>query len=519
MKSLDTQATIVYFVDDQLQIVQLHCETMRVGMFGIDVGPCRDQAGGAGSAVDLIAGGGTVPPVPQNGRRTYRVTLKNVILVGSPPGDLELSASVGGAPGLRVSAEQNQFANRKQIVIAPVRIGNVAAVLQAIAQARDKIRITYEFAKDDPELPVVLGVAAVELTPKGDPTSIVLTPTIAMPRRPKKYAVKVEVPAAGTAIPAGVLPPGSTALTGSTSVEFIPATLDRAASSFYFEAAYTSTIDVATSKRSNAGVFALHVRPTFAVVSSNVDGAHDGSSSWWALRPLLDADVDTRPIAASKVPNRILLGLGHDWGWDVGLRPPPGDTPSGPPFLQQVILTNGFHYESDRDFNLQTAYWHVEFRPAFLNWEQTREQRLMAFGHWLERQPADAVTRKQPRVSSYYVRPSIAHDLGGVARDRNDVKPNAGDTISRTPWRLEAAVELLRTLTFAVTHDYHVIWTVDDDRGRSYVEARAELNTGTLLRLDRGSLQHAITFKYQRGRQSPAFKQVDTLSIGVRLFR
>ena len=401
MKSLDTQATIVYFVDDQLRIVQLHCETTRAGLFGIDVGPCRDQAGGAGTAVDLIAGGGSVPPVPPNGRRTYRVTLRNVVLVGSAPADLELSASVGGAPVLRVSADQTQFANRKQIVIAPVRIGNPAAVLRAMAQAPGNIKITYEFAKDDPELPVVLGAAAVELSPPDDPTSIKVTPTIAMPRRPKKYGVKVEVPVAGTPIPAGVLPPGVTALTGSTSVEFPPATIDRAASSFYFEATYTSTVDVSTDKRSNVGVFALHVKPTFDVVSSNVDGSRDGSSSWWALRPLLDADVDTRPIAASRVPNRILFGVDHDWGWDVGFRPSGGASRSGPPFLQQVVLTNGFHYESDRDFKLQTAYWHVEFRPVFLNWEQTRDQRLMAFGRWLEKQPAGAVTRKQPRVSSY----------------------------------------------------------------------------------------------------------------------
>ena len=210
--------------------------------------------------------------------------------------------------------------------------------------------------------------------------------------------------------------------------------------------------------------------------------------------------------------------MDHDWGWDVGLRPSGGASRSSPPLLQQIVLTNGFHYESDRDFKLQTAYWHVEFRPVFLNWEQTRDQRLMAFGRWLEKQAAGAVTRKQPRVSSDHVRPSIAHDFGGVVRDRNDVNPYSGDTISRTPWRLEAAVELLRTLTFAVTHDYHVIWNADDDRGRGYVEARTELNTGTLLRLDRGSLQHAITFKYQRGRQSPAFRQVDTLSVGIRLF-
>ena len=143
----------------------------------------------------------------------------------------------------------------------------------------------------------------------------------------------------------------------------------------------------------------------------------------------------------------------------------------------------------------------------------------MAFGHWLEKQPANQVTRKQPCISSYYVRPSLAYDLGGVIRDRNNVNPYSGGTISRTPWRLEAAIELMRTMTFAVTDDYYVIWNLDEDRGRNYVEARAELNTGTLLRLDSGGLQHAITLKYQRGRQSPAFQPVDTLSLGVRLFR
>ena len=36
VKSLDTQATIVYFDDEQLRMVHLHCDTAKVGMFEIE---------------------------------------------------------------------------------------------------------------------------------------------------------------------------------------------------------------------------------------------------------------------------------------------------------------------------------------------------------------------------------------------------------------------------------------------------------------------------------------------------
>jgi hypothetical protein len=515
VNSLDTKSTVVYFVDDAMKVVQLHCQTEKVGMFGVDVGPCRDAP--AGADVDLLQGGGSVPPIPTSAKRSYRVILKDVALAGSPKGDLELTATAGGGPVLLVSTDKSQFANRDQLILAPDRVANPAVALEAIRKARDKIRITYTFAKDDPEPPLIVRAAAVELTPAK--TALEVKPSVALPRRPKKYSVKVEIPIADSGVPSTEFPADAQVMAGATAVELLPAAVERATSAFYFEAAFTSSVASATSGRTNVGVFAFHLKPTFAVLS-NVDGSTDGSSSWWAVRPLLDADVDTRPAAQSKVPNRIVFGIDHDWGWDAGLAAGDGGTGGrSERFLQQTVVTNGAHYESDRDFKLQTAFWHLEFRPVFKDWEQARERRQFLFSQWLAMQDPKTTTRKQPRVSSYYVRPSVAYDIGGVVRDRNGIHPYDNDTINRMPWRLDAGIEFLRTLVFAATHDYHVVWNVDSDKGRSYVEARVELNTGTLFRLDRNSLQHAVTFKYQRGEQAPTFKPVDTFSVGVRFFR
>ena len=359
---------------------------------------------------------------------------------------------------------------------------------------------------------MVLGAASIELTPSANPTSMIITPTIAMPRRPKKYAVKVEVPMTG----------GLAALTGSTSVEFVPATIDSASSGFYFVGRVDISRVGATSQltldRTSGCLRCMSNRPLRScrrTLTVSTTGRRNGGRCGRCLMRMSTRVQSPSP----RFPTESCCGVDHDWGWDVGLgQGGNNQSPAVPTswYDQRFSLRIGSRLRA-ADGGTGTS----SFRPVLLNWEQAREQRLMAFGHWLEKQPADAVTRKQPRVSSMHAAPlQIAYDLGGVVRDSNGLNPYVGESPSnRMPWRIEAAIEFLRTLTFAVADDYHVIWNLDDDRGRNYLEARAELNTGTLLRLDRGSLQHAITFRDQKGRQSPTFKPVDTVSVGIRLFR
>jgi hypothetical protein len=46
-----------------------------------------------------------------------------------------------------------------------------------------------------------------------------------------------------------------------------------------------------------------------------------------------------------------------------------------------------------------------------------------------------------------------------------------------------------------------------------------DFNTGSLFNVDLGALQSAITLKFQRGDLPPAFSPVNSLSMGVRLYK
>jgi hypothetical protein len=51
------------------------------------------------------------------------------------------------------------------------------------------------------------------------------------------------------------------------------------------------------------------------------------------------------------------------------------------------------------------------------------------------------------------------------------------------------------------------------------LETRLDFNTGGLFNVNLGSLQSALTFKFQRGELPPRFKPVNAFSMGVRLYR
>jgi len=229
-----------------------------------------------------------------------------------------------------------------------------------------------------------------------------------------------------------------------------------------------------------------------------------------ALRPLLEIDVDTQSPKVSKSPNRVQFGADFELGRDVGL-----EDPKNRSFIQQHVLINGFRYDSDRDFKLQTAYWHTEYFPRFLNWEQTVEARQYAF----DRAPHDGSLEKGPFVSAYRIQPSIGYELGGIVK--RDSRPSGipTDAISRFLAVLDFSLEFRRLLKLSFTDTYYFLENATRRRNRDYFEGRIELNTGYLFNRNFNGLQSGIVLKFQRGDQAPTFGSVNALSIGFKIYR
>jgi hypothetical protein len=230
-----------------------------------------------------------------------------------------------------------------------------------------------------------------------------------------------------------------------------------------------------------------------------------------AFRPLFEADFDTQSTKVSKSPNRIQFGMDYELGRDAGLQKKGAFS-----FIQQHVWINGIRYDSDRDFKLQTIYWHTEYVPRFLNFEQTTEERQFAFDV-ATRDPVDA--SKGPLVSSYRIRPSIGYELGGVVRRDARSTNTPTNRIARPFFNLDLALEFKRIVKFGVTNTYYYLENADRRRQRDYMEGRLELNTGFLFNRNFNGLQNAITLKYQRGDQPPTFGSVNAFSLGFKIFR
>jgi hypothetical protein len=137
--------------------------------------------------------------------------------------------------------------------------------------------------------------------------------------------------------------------------------------------------------------------------------------------------------------------MDYELGRDAGLE-------SKRSFQRQIIWINGIRYDSDRDFKLQTIYWHTEFAPRFLNFEQTTEERQFAFDVTNSK-----AGRKGPFISAYRVKPSIGYELGGTVR-RDNKPANVPTTgISRAFFGLDLSLEFQRIVKFGVTDTYYYL--------------------------------------------------------------
>ncbi|HEX6716323.1 MAG TPA: hypothetical protein VF088_04395, partial [Pyrinomonadaceae bacterium] len=472
----------------------------------------------AGIPVNLAQGGGRVPEVPAGKTRTYNIVLKGVRLTREPGGrpiqtSVDVNSVTNKMPVVFVRAISQPGTvpyNRRVIKIQPEGI-DLNILLSKFQGNPGQIRILYNFSADDPSPNVETSAASIEIDPK-NPNALLIEPKEKLPLRAKKYTVKILFPAeplrghesAGFAIPLD-----AQSLTAARVADLAaPNQTDRAKTEFFVETTFTSTVNAKSHARSKVGIFGVHWKPTLPLLTYNVFGEKGNKPVWMAFRPLLEADVDTQSPKVSKSPNRVQFGMDYELGRDAGLR--------NRALIQQHVWINGLRYDSDRDFKLQTIYWHTEYVPRFLDFEQTTEERQFAFDVAPRTTPT---TSKGPFVSSYRIKPSIGYELGGLVRRDTRASNTPTDTINRPFVGLDLAVEFQRIVKFGVTSTYYYLANADRRRNRAYTETRFELNTGFLFNRNFNGLQNAILFKFQRGEQPPTFGPVNALSLGFKIFR
>lgn len=520
--------TLVFFEDDTGKIVQVFCDVSRVSGLEnvVSITGFRNAAATAATAVHLARGGGGVPEVPAGKIRTYNIVLKGVRLSREPRArpiqtSVDVNSLTNKVPVLFVGRISNQvidnvatvFYNREVIQIQPEGIKRDVLVSK-FREDPGKIRISYIFSKDD--LAPNVETSAVSIKSKNE-KDLVIEPKEKLPFRARKYTVKIMFPAdqlrgnedkdKGFLIPAD-----AEFLTATAAADLVPSgQTDRAKTEFFVETTYTSTVNSKNHARTNVGIFGIHWKPTLPLLTYNVFGEEGSKPVWMAFRPLLEADFDTQSPKVSKSPNRIQLGMDYELGRDAGLQKKGHFS-----LIQQHVWINGLRYDSDRDFKLQTVYWHTEYVPRFLNFEQTTEERQFAF----DVAPHDPKSNsKGPLISSYRIKPSMGYELGGLVRRDSRSTNTPTDTISRSFFALDLALEFRRVIKFGVTSTYYYLANADRRRNRDYTESRVELNTGFLFNRNFNGLQNAIVFKFQRGEQPPAFSPVNALSLGFKIFR
>ena len=465
-----------------------------------------------------------MPPLV-SGKRAYVITWTVVKLeTQSQAVPVITIAEVGTAAGKPAPTLSTNLRNNKsEFTVASTGL-SARTLLDKFAADPSQIEIQYTFSPNDPVTAATANVGnkrAVGLRGNPDdtnPVSVIVELGEKAPSRPENYSASIMFPGAplrGSLEPGFEIPPpkpdegdflSASRLIEVAVVGLAPPPTERAKTEFFFDSTFTSIVNATNRKRSNVGLFALHLKPVVGLHVFNVDDEKK-RPQWLALRPLFDGDVDTQAIKDSQAPNRIVFGTDLEWGIDAGQE-------DATDLVQQYVFLNGVRYDSDRDFKVQTLYYQTEFLPQFLNLEQTRDQRLRQF-----RFPGGVRklenARLFPFVSSYYVRPSVGYQLGGTIKKGD----SDSDTISRLFVKFGTGIELKRLIQFSLEDTYYFLQNADRRRNRNYLETRLDFNTGALFNVDLGALQSALTFKFQRGEVPPKFKPVNTFSLGFKLYR
>jgi hypothetical protein len=456
--------------------------------------------------------------VAAGGKRNFLIVLKPVMLPGDAEGGRIQTAvkipSPSNQPPVLTMVKPKADGNRELISIQPYGI-SPSELAKRFASSPEKIVISYQFADADTVPSFSTYADGIQIDPES-PYRVAVKPHVPLSKRPEGYNVTVKFPTAdlkGSETNQSIfkVPTDDEFLEASLDISLKPDVPKRADSEFFFETAFTSIVNPKNRSRGNVGVFGLHLKPTIKQLTKHIHGENEGAPTWFALRPLFDADVDTQAISDSESPNRITFGIDGELGRNVGLN-------GGPHFLPFFIWTNGFRYDSDRDFKLQTAYWHTEFVPYFFDFEKTREQTLHQYRY--PNGVVDAVRKgRQPFVSAYRFRPMIGYDLGKIVKRDSRLTSFPTNTISRVLAGFDAQLEFKRLVTFDLTNTYYFLENLNRRKSRDYLEAGLELNTGYLFRRDLRGLQNAISFTFKRGEQPPTFRPVNSFSIGFKIFK
>lgn len=509
----------IYFRDKGGPRINLMCEVRPLRNFAGGIVPGGIELFNFKSAdgrhpVNLVRGsmddsGAAVPPVPAGQERIYSIVWDDGRLKEQPERPLPVFAAVlVGAPTANPPSMIAIQESDREIVLTPTGIKQ-RELLDLLRANPELVTVSYKFGRNDPatnfdekpesvgDTPALPGMVVVNL--RGSP-----------PSRPEEYKIEFALPASAVRplLETGfAIPPDVTEVTAEITINKPPPPTERAKTEFFFETTFTSIVNATTRDRSNVGLFGLHLKPVVGLRFFNTDKP-DRRPHWLALRPLLDADVDTQPIKNSQAPNRIVFGADLEWGIDAGLQ-----ERGNMDFVQQYVFLNGVRYDSDRDFKTQTLYWQTEFIPRFLNFVQTREQRLRAVRFPGGKKDPDK-TRHFPLVSQYFVRPSVGYQLGGVIK-RGDAE---SEDVSRLFVKFGAGIEFKRLFLLTLDDTYYFLRDASRRRNRNYLETRLDFNTGALFNVDLGSLQSALTFKFQRGELPPRFKPVNAFSVGFKLY-
>lgn len=472
-------------------------------------------------------GGAAVPRVPDGQKRIYYIVWEAGKIKGQSSllpifAFVEVGAAAANLPSLIAVKE-----SENEIGINPTGIDK-SRLLAALRTNPNAVTVVYKFGRNDPAINFEEQAQSVGDKPTA-PGEIIVNIGRRFPARPEEYTVALELPTSvlGPLLENGfAIPAAEKVVAAELTINKPPPPNERSKTEFFFESTFSSIVNATNRKRANVGLFALHLKPVIGLRFFNVgDSGEDGDEhadlqggsgkrpQWIAFRPLFDADVDTQPMKNSQAANRIVFGMDFEWGISAG-RQERGKMRK----IQQYVFLNGIRYDSDRDFNLQTLYWHTEFMPRFLNFIQTRDQRLRQF-RFPNGDRAPERARLFPAISSYHVRPSVGYQLGGIIKRDDVASPFPTDMISRLFGKLGAGIEFRRLVQFTLDDTYYFLQNASRRRNRNYLEARLDFNTGALFNVDLGSLQSAFTIKFQRGDVPPRFKSVNAFSIGFKLYR
>jgi hypothetical protein len=399
------------------------------------------------------------------------------------------------------------------IPAAPVR-GNITlqvqnadghVIFQSLSENLGKLALTYDFGSDSTVSNIKTGIKGIDASPSG--SVLTLFPKTPLPYHSKTYKVNLQIPNAILPSSFHVTPP-ATAYSVGAGADFPSPTVLETAADYDFEPTFTSAVNKSKETRTNTGLFIVNLKPLLFLHQQNVDGKARKYSYWTDFRPNIAADVDTLPEKASTTPNRITFALDSELGFTRQRK-------DGRPPFDQFTWTNGAHTDTDRDFKVFSTYWHTDIAFDPWKWSETQAFRTRNLVPTGTAPHSPAI----PVITAYRFRPTFGYDLGSTDYRSGPVNAELGTSVSRVMVKLDTMLEIRKNVSFSVVDTGYYLFDAIRRNARDFLLAQASVNTGLLLRLDTNKIQSAVAFTYQRGEQPPLFTPVDTISLGLKLYK